>query len=138
LGNPALGLRDDSVLRFEGNITTHHARAQKNEIGVQRIEHAVVIDFLELAIEEQRIDLFARGFHFARLAKDLGKEIETARQAAGAVIRQPIKQVDLAVVAIAAVQEIVAGTTTVAESRQLQQRQVKTTAVKRDELGPAT
>src|SRR5262249_6954183 len=124
--DPGLGSSHEGLFLPKGNVSTQNPRAQEYKIRIERIEHAIVIDFLNLPGQVQGMHLVPRDLHLARLAENLGKEVEAARQPASPIIRQPVEQIQLAVVAVSAVQEIVAGTATVAERGQFQERQVET------------
>ncbi len=94
-GNPIAGLFDALLFHFQGEETGQDSRAQKNEIGIEDVAHAIVIDGGDFALGEQVLDLGAVDAGFARFADEVGDEIQAAYQARRAKIVEEVVQIKM-------------------------------------------
>src|SRR5205823_6487001 len=125
-----------SAFVAERQVAKQDARAQEDEVGIERVAQAVIVDLLQPALLIERVNLGAIDAHLARLAEELGQQVQPAGNAAGAVVGEPVEQVDVvAVETIAAVVKVIADGIAPAKSGQLEQWQIEAPAIERDQLG---
>src|SRR5439155_26055854 len=126
---------DGDVLLFQRQVAGQDARAQEDEVGVEGVEHAVIVDGLALAGLVQVVDLAAVDGELAGLAEDFGEQVQAAGDLEGVVVGEPVHEVEVpAVEAAAAGDEVVLAAAAVAEGGQLQQRQIEAAAVEGHQL----
>lgn len=129
------GLEMEEAFLLWGDLAGQHAGAQEDEVGVQRIAEAVVVDVLEPSLGVELVNLVAGDVHFAGQAEEAGEQVQSAGEGISAAVGKPVEQVEDGGAVAVAVEQVLLQGEAEAEGGQLQKRNVKSQTVEGDQAG---
>ena len=142
LGQPLLRVRNDRLLFLQRQFAGQDATAEKDEIGVQHIAAAIVVDLGEFTVVVEVLDHVPLHIHLAGLPQQIRRQVQSAVEARRTVVDQQVLQVQMGVeiVAIAGLVPVprvygepVLQRHAIAKGRQLQQRHIEGPPVETDQ-----
>jgi hypothetical protein len=102
----AAGVEVESVFLLGGEFPGEEAGAEEDEVSIEGIAEAVVVDFLESSLAVELVDLIAGDIDFSGEADEACEEVESAGEGVGAAIGEPIEQIDDGGAVAVAVEEV--------------------------------